>query len=369
MPEKKMRVGVIGAGAISDIYLKNMTGRFSDKLEVVCVAANHIENAQKKAAQYGLRACTTEELCAAPDVDMAVILTPVGTHARLIRQALEAGKHIYTEKTLTDNLKEAAELVRLADEKGLCLASAPDTFLGSALQTARKAIDDGMLGEIHSFVISANRNNSILLSMFSFLRQPGAGILYDYAVYYLTALVSLLGPIARVGGVIGKPYPTHKNVLPQSPDFGKEMDTPNESQVAAVIQLRSGVTGTFHIDADCNMRDEAYFAIYGTKGILYLTDANAFGGTIRFLPDIKGWGDQPTPAELPAVSPYSDNCRGIGPADVADAVRENRPCRASKEMAYHVLEALTALLSGGEKGAFADIRSTCERPAPLRSIE
>ena len=205
MPEKKMRVGVIGAGAISDIYLKNMTGRFSDKLEVVCIAANHIENAQKKAAQYGLRACTTEELCAAPDVDMAVILTPVGTHAGLIRQALEAGKHVYTEKTLTDNLKEAAELVRLADEKGLCLASAPDTFLGSALQTARKAIDDGMLGEIHSFVISANRNNSILLSMFSFLRQPGAGILYDYAVYYLTALVSLLGPIARVGGVIGKP--------------------------------------------------------------------------------------------------------------------------------------------------------------------
>ena len=369
MPEKKMRVSVIGAGAISDIYLKNMTGRFSDKLEVVCVAANHIESAQKKAAQYGLRACTTEELCAAPDVDMAVILTPVGTHAGLIRQALEAGKHVYTEKTLTDNLKEAAELVRLADEKGLCLASAPDTFLGSALQTARKAIDDGMLGEIHSFVISANRNNSILLSMFSFLRQPGAGILYDYAVYYLTALVSLLGPIARVGGVIGKPYPTHKNVLPQSPDFGKEMDTPNESQVAAVIQLRSGVTGTFHIDADCNMRDEAYFAIYGTKGILYLTDANAFGGTIRFLPDVKGWGDQPTPAELPAVSPYSDNCRGIGPADVADAVRKNRPCRAAKEMAYHVLEALTALLSGGEKGAFADIRSTCERPAPLRSIE
>ena len=111
MPEKKMRVGVIGAGAISDIYLKNMTGRFSDKLEVVCVAANHIESAQKKAAQYGLRACTTEELCAAPDVDLAVILTPVGTHAGLIRQALEAGKHVYTEKTLTDNLKEAAELV------------------------------------------------------------------------------------------------------------------------------------------------------------------------------------------------------------------------------------------------------------------
>ena len=146
------------------------------------------------------------------------------------------------------------------------------------------------------------------------------------------------------------------------------MDTPNESQMSAVVQLRSGVTGTFHIDADCNMRDEAHFAIYGTKGILYLSDANQFGGAVRFLPDMQADGEIPKPRELPPVSRYSDNCRGIGPADLAEAVRDNRPCRASKEMAYHVLEALTAILSGGEHGAFRDILSTCRRPEPLRDF-
>lgn len=365
MEKERIRVGVIGAGAISDIYLANMTGMFSDRLQVTRISARRLENAQKKAEQYGLTACTTEELLAAPDVDLAVILTPVGTHGTLIRQALEAGKHVYTEKTLTDNLEEAAVLVKLAREKGLYLASAPDTFLGSALQTARKAVDEGLLGEIHSFAVSANRNNDVLLSLFSFLRQPGAGIIYDYAVYYMTALVSLLGPVARVGSIIGHPYPSHVNILPQSPDYGKTMDTPNESQISAVIQLRSGVTGTFHIDADCNMQDQAYFTLYGTKGILYLSDANQFGGSVRYLPDMNL--ETREPGEMKELEPfprYQENARGVGPWDLAGAIREGRPCRASGEMAYHVMEALTAMLLGGEEGAFRDIQSTCDRPAP-----
>ncbi len=364
MSEKKMRVGVIGAGAISDIYLENMINKF-DQLEVKCVSANHIESAQKKAEKYGIKACTTQELIDDPEIELAVVLTPVGAHYGLIKQALLAGKHVYTEKTITDDVEKAKELVALADEKGLYLGAAPDTFLGSALQTAAKVINDGLIGEIHSFVISANRNNNLLLSIFSFLRQPGAGILYDYGVYYLTALVSLLGPVKRVGGIIGKPYPTHVNVIPNSPEFGKVMDTPNESQVAAVVQLENGITGTFHIDADSTLRDEAFFAIYGTKGILYLTDANQFGGTVRFLPDSTDWRVPAQPVELWSWTPYSENSRGVGPADLAEAAFEGRPCRASKEMAAHVLDALTGILQGGESGQFVDITSTCEKPAPL----
>ncbi|MBQ2627785.1 MAG: Gfo/Idh/MocA family oxidoreductase [Eubacterium sp.] len=364
MSEQKMRVGVIGAGAISDIYLENMINKF-DQLEVKCVAANHIESAQKKAEKYGIKACTTQELLDDPEIDLAVVLTPVGAHYGLIKQALLAGKHVYTEKTIADDVDKAKELVALAKEKGLYLGSAPDTFLGSALQTAAKAINDGLIGDIHSFVISANRNNDLLLSIFSFLRQPGAGIVCDYGVYYMTALVSLLGPVSKVGGIIGKPYPTHVNVFPMSPEFGQVMDTPNESQVAAVVQLENGITGTFHIDADCNARDEAYFAIYGTKGILYLTDANGFGGTVRFLPNALDPRVPTPPVELWSWTPYSENSRGVGPADLAEAAFEGRPCRASKEMAAHVLEALAGILKGGESGQFVDIESTCEKPAPL----
>lgn len=364
MATKPMGIGVIGAGAISDIYLQNMIHQFP-QLEVVCICAKHLESAQKKAEKYGIPACTTQELLADPRVDLVVVLTPVETHYSLIKQALLAGKHVYTEKTLTDQVETAAELLQLVEEKELCLCAAPDTFFGSAQQTARKAIDSGLIGKVHSFTISANRNNDMLLSIFSFLRQPGAGILNDYGVYYLTALVHLLGPIRRVGGVIGTPYPTHVNIFPMSPDFGKVMDTPNESQVSAVIQLENGITGTFHMNADSNLRDEAFFAIYGTKGILYATDPNQFGGTIRYLPNALDPRVPVQPIDLWSYAQYGENSRGVGVADMVDAIRENRPCRASSKLAYHVLEALAGILNGGENGCFVDIHSSCAQPEVL----
>ena len=136
---KRMRTAVVGCGAISDIYLTNMTERF-DNLEVVACCANHFEHAQKKAEQYGIEARTYEEILSDPSIELVVILTPAPTHEGLIRQALQAGKHVYTEKTMTLSTESAGELIALAKEKGLYLGAAPDTFLGAALQTARKAM-------------------------------------------------------------------------------------------------------------------------------------------------------------------------------------------------------------------------------------
>ncbi len=359
-----MNVGVIGAGQISEIYLKNMTQRF-DNLTVIAIAANHLENAKKKADKYGIQACTVEELLANPQVELVVNLTPVGAHYQLIKAALLAGKHVYTEKTITANLAEAEELVNLANEKGLYLGSAPDTFLGGALQSARQAIDSGILGEIHSFAISANRNNDLLLSFVAFLREPGAGILNDYGVYYMTALVSILGPVAKVGGIIGRPYLQHRNIMPQDPLFGQMMDTPNESQVSAVVQLENGVTGTFHMDADSVLADQAYFAVYGTKGILYLTDPNQFGGEVKFLANALDPRVPNPPVTLWHFSPFDDDSRGVGPSEMAKAIQNKEANPVSKEMAYHVLEVLTRIYDGGEKGQFYDIASTCQRPKPL----
>lgn len=150
----------------------------------------------------GLAAATVDELLADQDIEMVIVLTPVGAHYGLIKAALEAGKHVYTEKTLTVTSTEAEELVAIAADKGLYLGSAPDTFLGSCYETARQAIADDMLGDINSFSISICRNNDILTGMFPFLRQPGAGILRDYVVYYLTALCALLGPVEQVAAFV-----------------------------------------------------------------------------------------------------------------------------------------------------------------------
>ncbi len=364
MVQEKICVGVVGAGAISGIYLKNMINRF-DNLSVKSICAAHLKSAQKKAKEYGIQAVTMEEMLDDPEIRMIVNLTPAHIHYSVIRAALEHGKHVYTEKTLTDDINKSEEVVRLAKEKGLYLGSAPDTFMGAALQTARSAIDSGMLGEIHSFAVSANRNNDILLSLFDILRKPGGGIVCDYAVYYVTALVSLLGPVTRVGSIVGYPYPTHVNCVPGTPLYGQTMDTPNESQVNAVLQFENGVTGTFHIDADSVMEDQAYFTIYGTKGILMLTDPNQFGGQVRFLPNIPNPADRQEPSVLQSVNEYSDNSRGIGPSDLADTILNGTPLRPSAEMAYHVHEVLNAMLEGDTSGKFTDIRSSCVRPEPL----
>lgn len=364
MDKKKLRIGVIGCGAISDIYLKNMIDEF-DNLEVVACAAAHVENAVKKAEQYNIRGCTVEKLLADDTIDMVVILTPAPTHYELAKKALEAGKHVYTEKTMTITPDTAAQLVKLADEKGLYLGSAPDTFLGASWQTARKMIDEGKLGEITSFQISANRDLDFLAGLFGFLRMPGGGICYDYGVYYLTALVSLLGPVKRVAASVRNRKPVRVNVLPQSPEYGKEFSYPNESQVCAVVELENGVMGNFALDGDSVLADQAMFILYGTKGILKLTDPNQFGGKNVYMANSYDFAQAPVWEEIENEFPYEENSRGIGPSEMADAILSGRKNRADKEMAYHVLDVIDTMMRSSDSGRFEEVRSTCERPEAL----
>ena len=201
------------------------------------------------------------------------------------------------------------------------------TFLGAAAQTARQAIDAGLIGEVNSFALSVNRDNAFLTSFFPFLNQPSGGAGYDYAVYCLTVLVSLLGPVSRVAAFVDAPYPTHEDVNPRSPTFGRSISTPNESRISAALRLASGVTGTLHADHDSHLDDQSFFAVYGTKGILFLPCSNDFGGEVRLLPNHAF--DRPAePARtLDCAFPFAENSRGVGPAEMAWSIRKNRPCR------------------------------------------
>ncbi len=360
--KKAMKTAIVGCGAISDIYLTNMIQKY-DGLEVVACCARHMESAEKQAAKYHIRPCTYEQILADGEIELVVVLTPAPTHFELIMQALNAGKHVYTEKTIATSLEEAEKLLALADEKGLYLGAAPDTFLGSGIQTAYKAIKDGLIGEVTSFHIVANRDIEILASIFQFLRMPGGGICYDYGVYYLTALVSLLGPISQVFSVVKNKSRERMNVFPQSPDFGKPYLYDNESQVDAVITLESGVTGTFALNGDSVAVDLADFTIHGTKGILKLGDANQFGTEITLIPnDLNAFTEGIKPVTLTPVSTLSENCRGIGPAEMAYAITHQKNNRASKEMARHVLDVIVQMMESGRSQTVQEVSSTCRQP-------
>lgn len=360
-----MRVGVVGSGLISSIYLKNMIERF-DILEVAGLCSGHYENAKKRADEFGIPAYESlDAMLADESVDLVVNLTPAPAHEDIIRRALMAGKHVYTEKVMTTSHVSARALAELARRKGLWLGSAPDTFLGAAWQTARRAIDGGLIGEVTSFAFAANRDNAFLTSFFRFLNLPFGGVAYDYAVYYLTALCSLLGPVRRVAAAVRAPYPAHRDIDPRSKTFSQDIATPNESEFSAVITLKSGVSGTAMVNADSVIEDQHFFAIHGTKGILYLPDPNGFGGEVRLQPN---WAYDEKPAAprvLEGRFGFADNSRGVGPAELAWAVRANRPARAGADMACHVLEVIDAIIESGRTNAFVEVESTFERPEAL----
>ena len=362
--QKVLNTAIVGCGAISDIYLENMIHRF-DNLKVTACCANHLEHAKEKAAEYGIRGCTYEEILKDPSIDMVVILTPAPTHETLIRQALEAGKHVYTEKTMTLSAQSAMDLQRLSKDKGLYLGSAPDTFLGAALQTARKAIDDGLIGEVTSFDICANRDLDYLAGLSEFLCMPGGGICYDYSVYHLTALVSLLGPVDSVSALVRNLAAKRPNTFPDSPTFGQTISYPNESQVFSILKMKNGVAGTLSINGDSVIQDQAHFMIYGKKGILKLTDPNTFGDDVIYLPAQKDFEDHPAPQILNYGFSYGENSRGLGPSEMADAIFEKRENRANATLAVHVLDVIDHMVESSEKGVFVQVPTTCRRPEPM----
>ncbi|MBR5260728.1 MAG: Gfo/Idh/MocA family oxidoreductase [Oscillospiraceae bacterium] len=357
---KKMKTAVIGSGRISEEYLKNMM-TFFNNIEVVACSSEGMESARARATQFGIEARTNEEIFADPEIEMVVVLVPAPAHYELIERALNAGKHVYTEKTMTVELDDAKRLVTLADEKGLYLGSAPDTFLGAAYQTARKALDDGLIGEPISFSMNVNRNIDLMASMFEFLRLPGGGFAGDYGVYYLTALVALLGPVESLFSVVKNKAVERINCAEFSPDFGKPYTYDNESQIYAVMNLENGITGTVSMDGDSAVQDLAYFYIYGSKGVLKLTCANDFGGDIVFVPS--GFGPDAEPERvLPNESPLTNHNRGVGPAEMADAIAHGRACRASKEMAFHVLDVIDSMMRSSKENLPVNVESTCARP-------
>ena len=145
---KKIKTAVVGCGSISDIYMTNLTtGKFT-VMELVACSDLMADRMQASAAKFGIKAMSLDEICADPEIEMVICLTTPAAHYPIIKQALLAGKHVFSEKMIAVDLEQGKELVQIANEKGLHLGVAPDTFLGASVQTAKYIVDKGSL--IHS---------------------------------------------------------------------------------------------------------------------------------------------------------------------------------------------------------------------------
>jgi len=357
-----LRIGVVGAGQISGAYLSTL--RPLSNVEVVAVC--DLDEARARtaaAAARGARPLAIAELLAADDVDLVLNLTIPAAHAEVARAAIAAGKHVYGEKPLAVTTGQAREVLAAAGRAGVRVGCAPDTVLGTGVQTARACLDAGEIGTpiaATAFMVTPGHERWHPAPEFYYL--PGGGPLFDMGPYYLTALVTLLGPVRRVVGMAATPRATR--TIGSGPRAGAEIDVAVATHVTGVLEHASGALSTLMMSFDVWAGRLPYIEVYGTGGSLSVPDPNGFGGPVQiFTAGAKDW------APAPEAGGYRGAARGYGVSDLASALTSGTAHRANGEIAYHVLDVMEALLTAADSRHSADVTSTCDRPpaVPLGS--
>lgn len=368
----KLGVGIIGCGNISTSYLR--LAPLFRALEVRAVADINPAAAQGRAAEFGVRAETVEDLLKASDIDMIVNLTVPAAHYEVSHAILSAGKHAYTEKPIVLTLDEGNRLRDLAASRGLRIGSAPDTFLGGAHQLARAAIDEGQIGRViggTAHVMSRGMEHWHPNPDFFF--QPGGGPILDLGPYYVTNLVQLLGPVARVTGVANASFPTRR--ISNGPRNGEDIPVSTPTNIHAILEFASGAVVTLGASWDVTAHRHANMELYGETGSLYVPDPNFFGGAVE-----KATGAGPATEIARRDHPFGvpnqihgdramANYRCAGLADMAQAIAEGRPHRCNADLAVHAVDVMTGILRAGETRSFVSMTTTCDRPAALSPDE
>lgn len=365
---KALGVGIIGCGNISTTYFK--LAPLFKAIEVRACTDIDMKAARARAAEYGARAEKVDDLLAAADIDIVVNLTIPAAHYEVSKRALDAGKHVFSEKPFVLTLKEGQDLARRAAKKGLRVGSAPDTYLGGAHQQARHLIDSGAVGKITSgtaFVMSHGMEHWHPNPDFFF--KPGAGPVLDVGPYYVTNLIQLIGPISRVSAIATTPSPTR--TITSKPRNGQKIKVETPTTIQALLEFENGATVMLGASWDVWNHRHSNMELYGETGTLYVPDPNFFGGTVTMTR-----GDKPV-KKLPAFNhPFAvpnqehasgmlANYRSAGLADMAQAIADGRPHRCSLEMSLHAIDVMTSILRAGETGKWVKITTSCERPAPL----
>lgn len=353
-----MKVGVVGCGNISPVYLR-VAQRFPE-IEIVAVADAIRERAEARAQEFGIpQVLEVDELIHHPEIEIVLNLTPPKTHAPINRAALLAGKHVYSEKPFGINRAEAAEVLQIAQERGLYIGCAPDTVLGAGIQTSLKLLREGAIGEpvgASAFMLSPGPEHWHPNP--DFFYEEGGGPMLDMGPYYLTALVVLLGVIRRVAGISRITRPTR--VIHSDPKRGQTITVETPTHITGAMEFENGAIATVIMSFDVWAHRLPRIEIYGTEGTLGVPDPNGFGGPVL----LRRAGDSEW-QEVPLTHPYTEQSRSLGLAEMIRAIQEGRPNRLNGQLAYHVLDAMLAFNDSSASGQHVVLTSRCEPPEPM----
>lgn len=351
-----INVGVIGCGKISDAYFQGIR-RYNGLNVLACADLDEVR-AREKARAFGIpRASSVEGLLSDPEIDVVVNLTIPIAHAEINQRILRAGKHAYTEKPFAVDAASGADVLRVAAAEQRRIGSAPDTFLGGGIQTCRKLIDDGAIGEpVAATAFMLCRGHETWHPSPAFYYQRGGGPMLDMGPYYLTALVNLLGPVRRVSGSVRRTFA--ERTITSQPLAGTQIRVEVPTHYAGTVDFASGPVATLVMSFDVYPHPLPAILIFGTEGSLEVPDPNTFGGDVRLARHGSAY-------EVVPPTHSVDRGRGTGLADMAYAIRSGRPHRANGELANHVLEVMDAFEKSSTAETQVKIQTTCERPAML----
>ncbi len=349
-------VGVVGCGVISRQYAAS--ARAFDSFELVSCADLDPSQARALAEAHDLKVASVDELISDPSIDVVLNLTPPAAHVDVIRACLAAGKHVYTEKPLATETADAAKLVAEAGRLGLRIGCAPDTFLGSAYQAGRALLDAGAIGEplsVSAAVLVGGQetwhpNPDIFFA-------DGAGPLLDMGPYYLTAIVSLLGPVARVAGFASTR--TRERTIQIGPRAGEQFAVATPSHTTAAMELENGITANLVASFETNGQYVCDLEIHGTDGVISLPDPNGFDGPVRMRRGREGWQD------VPFVARGDRDARGIGLHELVEAIAAERPERASGALGLHVVDVARGILVSAAENRIVEIDSRAPQPEAM----
>ena len=354
-----MRVGLIGCGNISDIYLRNQP--HFQNYRITAVADLVHDAAKARGAEFGVEAVSVDEMMARGNIDTILNLTIPSAHAPLALQAIAVGKHVYQEKPLATLLTDGQAVLDAAKAAGVRVACAPDTILGPGIQMARTLIAEGRIG--HIITGSASMMTHGMEARHpnpDFFFKAGGGPVLDMGPYYLSTLVHLLGAVASVEarGLIG--FEERVITAPGAPRFGEAIKVETFTTLQGLLKFEAGAQIIFSFSWDVWKHNQAPMELHGTLGSLRLPDPNFFAGNVELaLPgqpvDIIqtatmpfGQPNFPDAISMPGLPPeiYGTlaNYRGLGLEDMALAINEKRPHVASADMAQHVLQVLLGIV-------------------------
>ncbi|MBB6303562.1 Gfo/Idh/MocA family protein [Rhizobium leucaenae] len=370
---EKLGIGIIGCGNISMTYLRN-AALFAG-IELRACTDISADAAALRAREFGIRCVNVDQLLADPEVDLVLNLTVPAVHFDVTMSALSAGKHVFTEKPLATSAADGRILVAEAKSRGLLLGSAPDTFLGAAGRRARRLMEEGAIGRpVSGTAFMMGRGMEHWHPNPQFYYQPGGGPVFDMGPYYLTMMVNLLGPVVRVMAIATKGQ-DERLITAEGPFKNTTFKVGTPTNVLSLLEFQSGATVNFGASWDVFRHSNHPIELHGTEGSLRLPDPDTFGGTVSLSERGAEWRNFESDGELygernwPFAAPDRANYRMLGVADLARALSENRPPRASGELALHVLEIMEAILASGESGQSVSVGGGLARPPLLGEAE